>query len=211
MHRVERLSIREISRRTGLHRKTVRRALATETLPPVFAAAGGVEAGPGQGLDRRAAAAGPGHPVAAAAGAGERAWPCGRQDDLRRLRARGSSPVPGASHVSADDLSAWGVGAVRSVGAARAGPGRARPDPARLDRERRAVLVAGDSRHPDLLQAGARRPAGPRALSCADRAAAGDAGVGSRGRDPRRRRPPDRRVRRLLRATRGRLDYSRLG
>jgi transposase len=33
MHRVERLSIREISRRTGLHRKTVRRALAAETPP----------------------------------------------------------------------------------------------------------------------------------------------------------------------------------
>jgi hypothetical protein len=33
MHRVERLSIREISRRTGLHRKTVRRALTAETPP----------------------------------------------------------------------------------------------------------------------------------------------------------------------------------
>jgi hypothetical protein len=33
MHRVERLSIREISRRTGLHRRTVRRALAAETPP----------------------------------------------------------------------------------------------------------------------------------------------------------------------------------
>ncbi len=33
MHRVERLSIREISKRTGLHRKTVRRALAGETPP----------------------------------------------------------------------------------------------------------------------------------------------------------------------------------
>ena len=33
MHRVERLSIREISKRTGLHRKTIRRALAAETPP----------------------------------------------------------------------------------------------------------------------------------------------------------------------------------
>jgi transposase len=33
MHRVERLSIRGISRRTGLHRKTIRRALAAETPP----------------------------------------------------------------------------------------------------------------------------------------------------------------------------------
>jgi len=35
MHRVERLSIREIHRRTGLHRKTIRRALASER-PPVY-------------------------------------------------------------------------------------------------------------------------------------------------------------------------------
>jgi transposase len=35
MHRVERLSIREIGRRTGLHRKTVRRALAAE-VPPKY-------------------------------------------------------------------------------------------------------------------------------------------------------------------------------
>jgi hypothetical protein len=35
MHRVERLSIREISNRTGLHRKTIRRALAAE-LPPRY-------------------------------------------------------------------------------------------------------------------------------------------------------------------------------
>ena len=33
MHRVERLSIREISRRTGLHRKTIRRAVSAETPP----------------------------------------------------------------------------------------------------------------------------------------------------------------------------------
>jgi transposase len=38
MHRVERLSIREISRRTGLHRKTIRRALLAET-PPKYSRA----------------------------------------------------------------------------------------------------------------------------------------------------------------------------
>jgi transposase len=41
MHRVERLSIREISKRTGLHRKTIRRALATET-PPKYSRPAGV-------------------------------------------------------------------------------------------------------------------------------------------------------------------------
>jgi transposase len=38
LHRVERLSIREISKRTGLHRKTIRRALAAST-PPRYARA----------------------------------------------------------------------------------------------------------------------------------------------------------------------------
>jgi transposase len=38
MHRVERLSIREIGRRTGLHRKTIRRALAAE-VPPRYSRA----------------------------------------------------------------------------------------------------------------------------------------------------------------------------
>jgi transposase len=40
MHRVERLSIREIHRRTGLHRKTIRRALASDR-PPVYRRASG--------------------------------------------------------------------------------------------------------------------------------------------------------------------------
>jgi transposase len=41
MHRVERLSIREISKRTGLHRKTIRRALAAET-PPAYSRPAGM-------------------------------------------------------------------------------------------------------------------------------------------------------------------------
>jgi transposase len=41
MHRVERLSIREISKRTGLHRKTIRRALAAEVPPKYVRASAG--------------------------------------------------------------------------------------------------------------------------------------------------------------------------
>ena len=41
MHRVERLSIREISKRTGLHRKTIRRALGAE-VPPTYSRPAGV-------------------------------------------------------------------------------------------------------------------------------------------------------------------------
>jgi len=40
MHRVERLSIREIERRTGLHRETIRRALANDE-PPKYVRAPG--------------------------------------------------------------------------------------------------------------------------------------------------------------------------
>jgi hypothetical protein len=41
MHRVERLSIREISKRSGLHRKTIRRALAAEVPPKYVRASAG--------------------------------------------------------------------------------------------------------------------------------------------------------------------------
>jgi transposase len=41
MHRVERLSMREISKRTGLHRKTVRRALAAQAPPKYVRAPAG--------------------------------------------------------------------------------------------------------------------------------------------------------------------------
>jgi transposase len=42
LHRVERLSIREISKRTGLHRKTIRRALIAETPPRYVRALAGL-------------------------------------------------------------------------------------------------------------------------------------------------------------------------
>jgi transposase len=46
MHRVERLSIREISKRTGLHRKTIRRALAAEMVPKYCRASAGSKLDP---------------------------------------------------------------------------------------------------------------------------------------------------------------------
>ena len=46
MHRVDGLSVREISRRTGLHRKTVRRALEAETPPRYERAVGGSKVDP---------------------------------------------------------------------------------------------------------------------------------------------------------------------
>ena len=52
------------------------------------------------------------------------------------------------------------LGAVRSVGAARADRGRARAAAPRLGGDRGAVLVARDRRRADLLQAGAGHPLG---------------------------------------------------
>jgi transposase len=46
MHRVERLSIREISKRTGLHRKTIRRALVAEVPPKYVRASAGSKLDP---------------------------------------------------------------------------------------------------------------------------------------------------------------------
>ena len=46
LHRVERLSIREISKRTGLHRRTVRRALASSTPPRYVRAPAGSKLDP---------------------------------------------------------------------------------------------------------------------------------------------------------------------
>lgn len=46
MHRVERLSIREISRRTGLHRKTIRRAVAAAEPPKYVRASAGSKLDP---------------------------------------------------------------------------------------------------------------------------------------------------------------------
>jgi transposase len=46
MHRVDRLSIRDISRRTGLHRKTIRRALSTDAPPRYVRAPAGSKLDP---------------------------------------------------------------------------------------------------------------------------------------------------------------------
>jgi transposase len=84
LSRVERLSIREISRRTGLHRKTVRRALAAAE-PPRYArkTTGGSKVDPFKEWICEQLCWGSADPVAAVAGdgVGDRVW--GREVDLR--------------------------------------------------------------------------------------------------------------------------------
>ena len=74
MHRVERLSIREISRRTGLHRRTVRRALASDEPPRYVRAPARSKLDPFRSWIEEQLQAGSADPVAAVAGDGDRAW-----------------------------------------------------------------------------------------------------------------------------------------
>ena len=74
MHRVERLSIREISRRTGLHRKTIRRALAAETPPRYSRAPAASKLDPFRDWICEQLRARPDDPVVAAARDGQPSW-----------------------------------------------------------------------------------------------------------------------------------------
>ena len=205
MHFVERLSIKEIARRTGLHRNTIRRAFAARRAAALRPRAGAaVEARSVQGRDPAAAAA------------SEPAMPAQR---IRELIA--SWAIEGGKTIlddylrevrplfaAAADLPAHGLSArrdlpVRPLGAARRDPGRPRPDAPRLRRDALSwatrAPVAGalifSKEAPDIaLGDGAAAWRGSGALPR-------DAGLGPRGRDPRRRRPPDRGVRRASAAS----------
>lgn len=123
IHRVERLSGREISRRTGLHRATVARLLAASTPPRYERASAGSKLDPFKewiGDQLRADPRIESQRLCELAveigyGGGKSNF----DDYVRELR-----PRCGAADVSADDLPAGGAGAVRSVGAARACAGR---------------------------------------------------------------------------------------
>jgi transposase len=106
MHRVERLSIRDISRRTGRHRKTVRRALAAETPPRYSRPATASKLDPFRDWICEQLRADPAiQSLRLREMASELGYE-GGQDDLRRLRARGPPAIRGQAHVPAHRLSA---------------------------------------------------------------------------------------------------------
>ena len=156
---VKRLSIKEIARRTGRDRNTVRRALRSERPPRYSRPPRAVEARPLQGGDPPAAGRG-----AAAAGQADPRAACwarlrGRQDDPRRLSARGAAAVSAAAaHLSAHLVSAGGAVPVRPLGAEPGDPGWQRPDAARLRRRRLPALLARRRRRARVLEGGARPP-----------------------------------------------------
>ena len=120
LHRVERLSIRGISRRTGLHRKTVRRALAAAQPPRYERQATGSKLDPFKEWICEQLAVDPRiQSQRLREMASEIGYEGGKSifdDYVREVRPRFLVPTD----VPADDLSAGRAGAVRSVGAAGA-------------------------------------------------------------------------------------------
>jgi hypothetical protein len=84
----------------------------------------GVEARSVQARDPPAVEEGPGDPGAADSGADRASWVRGRQDDRRRLPARGPAAISAGQNLSAHDLPARRDLPVRSLGAQGRDPGR---------------------------------------------------------------------------------------
>ena len=169
LHFVEGLSQREIRRRTGLHRDTIRRALSSERAAGLSPGAGGVEARSVQGRDPPAAASE--DPKLPGVRVRELLEPLGCtasktvvDDYLREVRPL-FAPAP--QDVSADGLSAGRDLPVRCLAAARGGPGRPRPDAPRLGRHRVLGLLARGRWRAGVLEARPRTcsPGSPAALS----------------------------------------------
>ena len=92
MHGVERLSIREIGWRTGLHRKTIRRILGSDAPPRYGRPAAGSKLDPFRDWICEQLRVDHGSRRSGCA-SWRRSWVRGRQDDLRRLRARGQATL----------------------------------------------------------------------------------------------------------------------
>ena len=205
LHFVRGLSIREIHRRTGLHRDTIRRAISSDE-PPVYRRA---RAGRSSIRSRtRSTGCFAQDPKLPGQRIRELIAPLGFDggktivDDYLRevrplfLRRRGR--FSGRS-IGRGDLP------VRSVGAARGDPGRSRPDPPGLGRRRVPGLLARWRRRAGLLQADPGPAGRDPSLSVVARRAAGDAGLGPPGRAARHGGRPTDGVRRVLR--RARVDW----
>ena len=134
------------------------------------------------------------------------------QTILECLPARGAPAVrPAAPDLPAHPLPTGRDLPVRPVGAEPPDPGGPRPRAPRLGGGGLPGLLARRRRSAHLLQAGPRHPLGHRPVPLAPGRPAPDARVGSRGSPARRRRPAERRLRRLLRPAAGRLAPLRGG
>ena len=146
MKRVEGLSAREISRRTGLARDTVSRLLAAEEPPAYSRAPAGSILDPFKDWICEQLQADPTVPSQRLRELAVEIGYAGGKTIFDDVRPGGPAPVLGHAHVSADDLSAGGVDPVRSLGAERARPGRLGSDPSWLCRDLVSRVGRGRSR-----------------------------------------------------------------
>jgi hypothetical protein len=130
------------------------------------------------------------------------------RDEVDRLLRR-DPRLPGERVRELHLVSAGGALPVRPLGAEPGDPRRRRPDRARLRRRRLPALLACRLRDAGVLEGGARSAVRDRSLPRPAGRAAGDAGLGPRGRAARRRRPPGRAVGGVLRSARRRLAVPR--
>ena len=154
LHFVKGLSQREIRRRTGLHRDTIRRAINSSEPPVYRRAPAGSKLDPFKDEIYRLLREDPKLPGVRVR---ELLEPLGCtasktvvDDYLREVRPLFA---PRAADVSADGLSAGRDLPVRPLAAARGGPGRPRPDASRLGRDRVLGLLARGRRRAGLLDA----------------------------------------------------------
>ena len=203
LHFVEGISIREIARRTGLDRKTIRKALRAEARRATSAR-----------RERRSSTRSRTRSTACCARS--RRLPATRISELlgrwattgaRRSStttcARSARSSPRRRAPSSARSIARASSASSTSGSPRKESRSASAKPVGLGRRRLPGLLARRRRRARLLQAGARHPVGHRAVPVAARRPAGDARLGSRGRPARRRGPPQRGLRCLLRPAAG--------
>ena len=208
MANVERLSQREIHRRTGIHRDTIRRALAADE-PPSYGPRPKRpskldpflrDRAPARRRSRRsrASASARRSPSWATAGGKTILDDCCASCARATCRRRAPTSAPSTAPASSASSTSASRGARSRSATAR---------PAAAHRHRRASLLARLRRRARLLEGVRRHRLGHEPLPCAARRAAGEAGLGPRGRD-RAGGQPDRALPRLLRPARARLDRS---
>ena len=192
LHFVRGLSQREIHRRTGLHRDTIRNAINSDEPPNYERAPAGSKLDPFKDEIHRLLREDPKLP-------GQRVReliaPLGFDggktivdDYLREVRPL-FAPRPRTFQRTVyrpGEVCQFDLWEPRG-----GGPGRARPDAARLGRDRVLGLLARGRRRAGLLQADAGLAGRDRALPVVAGRAAADAGLGSPGGPARPRRPPD--------------------
>jgi hypothetical protein len=190
MQFVERLSIKEICRRTGRSRLTIRRAVRSEGPPRYQRAPVASKLDPTR--RRSTACLAPTRAFRQPGSASRSQKPAMRAAGQSSMKRGAPAVRPGAAHIPAHALPPGRDLPVRPLGAEPPDPGRPRPGAPRLGRGRLPGLLTRRGGSADLLQAGPRHPLWRGPLPVGAGRPPRNARVGSRGRPSCRRRPTDR-------------------